>query len=305
VETLVAPKTAQLPKVQQVVYGTRVVYSTFVGRNILTQLIEGASLDPEEKKSEGAKKTDKPKTWIQYRVYHPAYGDLVLDSTPSAVRGFSQSNWLPAAGEVIALIEKRIAVTADCLSEKTASYNVGTSLDISSLRVEFNCRDALLQFLGYDGSRWLNHVRISNNASDSSDFQVHRLARYCYDTSHQIACGPFPSAEVEFEAVHAVCWVKVWSSDSRSAATAFEYEWLDGGFPLGWSAQITKRTTTLPTVGMDENGSGRADRVQESFDAHGYRRELMDERGVLTAWSYDIAKDTVNIRGRSLRLPWR
>ncbi len=233
----------------------RVVYSSFVGRNILTCLVGDG------------------KSWTQYRIYDIQDGALRLDTAPSGVAKFSETATVPPPSQAGAYISKAMS-----------TQQPGQAADISGLHVEFKTSDGLFQFLDYDGSRSLSDVRVSNNNASASGFQMHHLAHYEYQV-RQIGCSPNPP-----------CWLGVSfvtkavlrAGASKAAMTTFDYEWLGG-----WWTQMIKRTATLPAVRVEENGSGTPDQIIERFEAHGYREERIDERQVVTKWSYEIAKDTV------------
>ncbi len=233
----------------------RAVYSSFVGRNILTCLFGDG------------------KDWTQYRIYDIHDGALRMETAPSGVLTFAETSTVPSP-----------ATAQNYISQAMATRQPGSAAEISGLRVRFRERDGLFQFPDYDGSGMLSDVRVSNNGSSASALQVHHLAHYEYG-GRNIPCSPSPT-----------CWLTAQSlslaveraADSKAAATKFDYAWL--GDP--WT-QMTKRTATLPTIRVDENGSGMPDQVIERFEAHGYRKELIDERWVVTRWSYDIVKDAV------------
>jgi len=233
----------------------RLVYSSFVGRNILTCLMgDGGS-------------------WAQYRIYDIQDGALRLDTAPSGVVKFSEAATVPPPSQAGAYISKAVS-----------TQQPGQAADISGLHVELKTSDGLFQFLDYEGSRSLSDVRRSNNNASASAFQMHHLAHYEYNV-RLIGCSPNPTCSL---GVPFLTKAVLRAGASKAAMTTFDYEWLGG-----WWTQMIKRTATLPAVRVEENGSGTPDQIIERFEAHGYREERIDERQVVTKWSYEIAKDTV------------
>ncbi|NDJ15425.1 MAG: hypothetical protein EBY17_30290, partial [Acidobacteriia bacterium] len=88
--------------------------------------------------------------------------------------------------------------------------------------------------------------------------------------------------------------VKVYREATDSGATgevttSYDYEWHEP------SAQMSKRTTTLPTVPTDENGDGISPvTVVEEFDEWGFLVEREDEMRVTTVFNYDREKGAMS-----------
>ncbi len=58
----------------------------------------------------------------------------------------------------------------------------------------------------------------------------------------------------------------------------------------GTTAQISRRTTTLPVVSSSENGRGITYTRVSDFDSGGYLTSSTDERGTVTTYQYDKAR---------------
>jgi len=65
--------------------------------------------------------------------------------------------------------------------------------------------------------------------------------------------------------------------------TVYSYTWHTDSF------QINQRTTTLPAVADTENGSGNSNTQKETFNTYGQVTAFEDERGYVTAFSYDAS----------------
>ena len=65
--------------------------------------------------------------------------------------------------------------------------------------------------------------------------------------------------------------------------TAYQYLWHPD------TVQMLERSTVLPPVPADQNGSGTADMRLERFDQYGYPTWSQDARGFLTRWQHDVA----------------
>jgi hypothetical protein len=81
----------------------------------------------------------------------------------------------------------------------------------------------------------------------------------------------------------------VFRNDDGSGAitTSFAYT------RFGDTAQIERRTTTLPVVPTDQNGSGMADTITEIFDEEGNVIWQRDLRGFITLREYDLVTGAV------------
>ncbi|ADG66878.1 AmoP [Planctopirus limnophila DSM 3776] len=69
--------------------------------------------------------------------------------------------------------------------------------------------------------------------------------------------------------------------------STMSYTWYDG------TTQMKQRSTTLPVIPTDQNGSGVAAANQEYFDDRGRMTWSMDERGYITHTVYDLATGAV------------
>ncbi|MEJ7594318.1 MAG: hypothetical protein WKF77_22505 [Planctomycetaceae bacterium] len=69
--------------------------------------------------------------------------------------------------------------------------------------------------------------------------------------------------------------------------TTFAYTWYTGTY------QVKQKTTTLPVISTDQNGSGTAATRKEYFDEYGNQTWQMDERGFITRVKYDIATGAI------------
>ncbi|HYH67626.1 MAG TPA: hypothetical protein VD866_23210, partial [Urbifossiella sp.] len=91
--------------------------------------------------------------------------------------------------------------------------------------------------------------------------------------------------------------------DGTGAITrSFEYTW----FPDRLQAE--QRTTVLPVVPVDQNGTGAVDTVTELFDEHGKLVWERDARGFITYLAYDLPTGAVvrvvrDVDGAKLELP--
>jgi len=84
--------------------------------------------------------------------------------------------------------------------------------------------------------------------------------------------------------VHPISKQTVYRNEDGSGAieTGFSYTWHAG------TMQIQQQTQTLPVVPTSQNGSGVAATRREYFDVQGNRTWMMDERGFITGWKYNI-----------------
>jgi GT2 family glycosyltransferase len=73
-------------------------------------------------------------------------------------------------------------------------------------------------------------------------------------------------------------------------ATSFSYTWYAG------TVQIQQQTQTLPVVPTSQNGSGVAATSRFYFDDQGNRTWMMDERGFIRGWKYDLPTGAVTQR---------
>lgn len=77
------------------------------------------------------------------------------------------------------------------------------------------------------------------------------------------------------------------SGPTRTIVTSYSYTWYDG------TCQVKEKTTTLPAVPTNQNGSGSSDSSKMYFDEHGYNTWQMDERGFITGTRFDIPTGAV------------
>lgn len=77
------------------------------------------------------------------------------------------------------------------------------------------------------------------------------------------------------------------SNGSGAITTRYDYVWWEG------TQQTAVRTTTLPSVPTDQNGSGAATSVNEVYDALGRVIWSRDAAGFITYQSYDLATGAV------------
>ncbi|MCZ2341705.1 MAG: hypothetical protein LC104_07900 [Bacteroidales bacterium] len=84
--------------------------------------------------------------------------------------------------------------------------------------------------------------------------------------------------------------------------TSYAYTWFAD------TAQIEQRTTTLPVVPVDQNGTGAADTITEIYDDDGYLVWQRDPRGFITYRAYNLPTGAVvqeirDVNGAKLTLP--
>jgi hypothetical protein len=84
--------------------------------------------------------------------------------------------------------------------------------------------------------------------------------------------------------------------------TSFAYTWFTD------TTQIEQRTTTLPIVPIDQNGTGATDTITEIFDEEGNLVWQRDPRGFITYRAYDLPTGAVvqeirDVDGAKLALP--
>ncbi|MDB5334827.1 MAG: repeat-associated core domain protein [Planctomycetaceae bacterium] len=74
------------------------------------------------------------------------------------------------------------------------------------------------------------------------------------------------------------------NDNTRTIITTYSYTFWSG------TCAIQQKTTTLPVIPIEQNGSGIAATRREYFDILGNNTWIMDERGFLTRNTFDIAK---------------
>ena len=235
----------------------RVVYSSFVGQNVLTEL----------KASENS--------WVSYRVYEWHNANLLLDVTPSGVDSYQEcgppSDW------------DRLMF----LSRVRNTRVVGSKARISGLDVSLNESDGLFRFLTYSHARSLYEVWLSDNGSDAAKRHIDLISAFQY-YSETLEFGNGGKVEV-----HPLQDISTYILSDSPSTTELTYEWFRGGAHIKTSTQMLKRTATLSAVIKEHNGSGEPDHVVERFDAYGYPQEVVDERGVKTKMQFHVLKGVI------------
>ncbi|MEI9896722.1 MAG: hypothetical protein WDN28_23395 [Chthoniobacter sp.] len=86
------------------------------------------------------------------------------------------------------------------------------------------------------------------------------------------------------------------SGDLAPSVKQLSYDaWYDSP-DFGPTFQLQQKTTTLPTITTDQNGSGTANAFTEVFDIYGRRTWLKDPRGFLTAFVPDVVTGALSQR---------
>lgn len=90
--------------------------------------------------------------------------------------------------------------------------------------------------------------------------------------------------------------------ETGAITTSYAYTWFED------TAQIQQRTTTLPVVPVDQNGTGSTDTITEIFDEDGHLVWQRDARGFITYRAYDLPTGAVvrqiqDVDGAKLALP--
>jgi len=102
-----------------------------------------------------------------------------------------------------------------------------------------------------------------------------------------------PSAGVQEPGAWLTAREIVYPSDTdqtKKLITTYNYTFHPG------TCQVQQKTTTLPAVSADQNGSGVAATRKEVFDTYGNLIWIMDERGFLTRLKYDVVTGAVTQR---------
>ncbi len=91
-----------------------------------------------------------------------------------------------------------------------------------------------------------------------------------------------PRTVGSFPPIYMVTSEKVYLNATDFAETTFAYAWYTDQF------QMLSRTTTLPEVPVDQNGTGDDEvTIVETFDAQGFPDVRTDQAGVVTDYDYD------------------
>lgn len=72
------------------------------------------------------------------------------------------------------------------------------------------------------------------------------------------------------------------TDQTKKIITSYAYTWYEG------TCQVKEKTTTLPVISTNQNGSGVANTRKEYFDEYGYLTWTMDERGYINQMVYNI-----------------
>lgn len=241
---------------------TMTVYSNYAGQTMLAVL---GSADYQ---------------WCEYYRYD-TNGFLILKASPSAISGYDEQyadllHLVDGNYEFLkdheGFISTRVPdpATGWLLSEKIQKGEFGTCIRVRDYEY------TLLYPSHGDSSS-------SSSSSSSSTSSGSPTSAPAYFMTKMIVypedgCGCDSSSSSSSCSTGCCCS----NDNTRQIVTSYDYLFYPG------TTQIRQKTTTLPEIPIEQNGSGVAATRKDYFDTHGNVSWSMDERGYITRMKYDL-----------------
>jgi RHS repeat-associated protein len=156
---------------------------------------------------------------------------------------------------------------------KTADASAIASVNESDpALVTLNTSAGRIEVISYDASGYPGAVSLQQGSAGT----LHKQREWTYTGRTLTGLGTIykPASEIIYRN----------EGNTGAITTSFAYLW------HGTTAQISRRTTTLPVVSSSENGRGITYTRVSDFDNGGYLTSSTDERGTVTTYQYDKAR---------------
>ena len=197
--------------------------------------------------------------WCDFYKYD-SNGFLILHAKPSAVSGFDEQY-------------------ADLLHEVGGNYQY--------LRDNAGC----IETYGYHSpTGYLASTSIQNGELGTSIKLSERSFASCCTSGSSSSSSSSSSSGVSDLCTYLLSQKTEYPSDtdqSKQLLTTYSYTFYAG------TCQVKQKTTTFPIVSTLQNGSGVTDSRKEYFDTYGNVNWLMDERGFITRFIFDIPTSAI------------
>jgi RHS repeat-associated protein len=216
--------------------------------------------------------------WCDFYLYN-GDGKQVLHAHPSAISGYNDT-----FADLLHKVNGNYEFLKDYQGLVEAYDIHGPTGRIASKRIrqgEFGACIRLydMEYTAFYANSGSGSSSSSGSSGAPSGTPVYFLTRKVVYPDDGCGCDCNSSSSSSSSCSFAPCC----SNDrSRQIVTNYAYSFHSG------TAQVKQKTTTLPAIPVDQNGSGISATRKEYFDAYGNLTWNMDERGFITGMSYDI-----------------